>query len=234
MVQVFSIPTIPPLEIIYEDDDIIAINKPAGLLSIQDGYQLSLPNVRSILSDRIEKIWTVHRIDKEISGLIIFAKNPEAHRSMSMQFEHRTLKKEYRGIVLGIPDWQKKTIDLPLRINGDRRHRTIIDLIKGKPAQTDVEVLETQSTTSSIVIRPHTGYTHQIRAHLAYIGYPLVGDELYRNQNQQRIPVEKVYCIPRIMLHASSIEFTHPGDNRLVKLNAPCPQDFQGHDFLKD
>jgi tRNA pseudouridine32 synthase / 23S rRNA pseudouridine746 synthase len=227
MMQDTFFPSIPRLEIIFEDDDIIAINKPAGLLSIQDGYQISLPNVRSILSERTAKIWTVHRLDKETSGLILFAKNSETHRSLSIQFEQRSIKKEYRGIVIGIPDWQQKTIELPLRVNGDRRHRTIVDLKNGKPAQTFVEVLHTHFTTSSIVIQPYTGYTHQIRAHLSYIGNPLVGDELYQNQIEKRVPLEKHYSVSRIMLHAFSMEFNHPANNRRMKLSAPFPLDFQ-------
>jgi RluA family pseudouridine synthase len=214
------------VEIIFEDDDIVAINKPAGLLTIQDGYQISLPNVRSILGTYIPKVWTIHRLDKETSGLLIFAKNPVTHRSLSMQFEKRSIKKVYRGIVLDIPEWQKKIIDLPLRVNGDRRHRTIIDFKFGKPAQTYVEVINTQSAATLLSIQPRTGYTHQIRAHLSYIGNPIVGDDLYRSQNEFRVSVGEHYLATRLMLHAYSIEFAHPKENKLMQLIAPCPSDF--------
>ncbi len=226
MIEVNSISSPSHFEIIYADDDIIAINKPHGLLTIQDGYQKFLPNLLSLLKNEFPMIMTVHRLDKETSGLILFAKNPSAHRFLSMQFEKRSIKKEYRGIVLGVPNWHQKTIDLPLRVDGDRHHRTVIDFFRGKPAQTDVEVIENGSQMTLLQIHPHTGYTHQIRAHLAYIGNPIAGDELYLDQNKVNPSIKELQPAPRLMLHAYSIEFTHPSQNKLIKLVAPCSDDF--------
>ena len=124
--------------LLYEDDDLIAINKPSGVLSIEDGYDKTKYNLRSELKKIYGKIWAVHRLDKETSGVIIFAKNQESHRQLNLSFLNRETEKNYRGIVNGFPIWDTFEINLPLKVNGDRNHRTIYDPFNGKPASTRI------------------------------------------------------------------------------------------------
>ena len=113
----------------------------------------------------------------------MLARTKEIHRSLNILFENRKIKKEYRALIYGIPKEKEFTINLPLRVNADRQHRTRVDISKGKPALTSVEVLNSSNRISYLSVEPHTGYTHQIRAHLSHIQHPVVGDLLYANIN---------------------------------------------------
>ena len=121
----------------------------------------------------------VHRIDKETSGIVLFAKTEEAFRGLSLQFQERTLTKIYHALVVGRPGWVEQDCDVPLLVDGDRRHRTIVHR-EGKPSRTFLKVLETFREFALVEAQPKTGRTHQIRAHLSYMGHPIVGDALYR------------------------------------------------------
>lgn len=207
--------------ILYEDDWLVAIDKPAGLLSIQDGYQVDHPNLRHILQQRYGQIWVVHRLDRDTSGIILFAKSGDSHKRLNTLFENHQIQKTYHAIVAGKPQWSCLDIDYPLRVNGDRRHRTVMDTVHGKPAFTIVKVIDSYETASLVEARPRTGYTHQIRAHLALAGFPLLGDTLY--MPKYSIPA---YSFERTALHAFSITFTHPFTNSLLTITAPYPDDF--------
>jgi tRNA pseudouridine32 synthase / 23S rRNA pseudouridine746 synthase len=215
--------------IIYLDDSIVVINKPPGLLSIQDGYHPELPFAKKILEEQFGRVWVVHRLDRETSGLMIFARNAEAHRRLNDQFEHRKVHKCYHALIRGVPSWDELTIDLKLHINGDRRHRTVIDDIRGKPASTSISVLSRFTINSLVEAKPNTGYTHQIRCHLCAVGYPILGDSLYTLKDQHT-PPESLF-IQRTALHAYSAVFSHPISNSEMSLIAPYPQDFM--DALK-
>jgi len=202
-------------KIIYIDQDILIVNKPSGLRTIQDGYLPSIPNLKSILEINFGKIWIVHRLDKETSGVLIVARNKEAHKKLNTQFENRTIQKTYVARTHNIPSWSTYQLIINLKINGDRRHRTIIGE-KGKISQTNF---------SLIYAAPHTGYTHQIRAHLAFLGFPIYGDILYQipdditaktlNQNASRL-----------FLHAVKIIFQHPVLNKEMIFSSPLPDEF--------
>lgn len=208
-------------EILLEDAAILVVNKPAGLLTIRDGYDPTLPFLAGWLLEQFGRVWTVHRLDKDTSGVIIFARNAEAHRALNLQFDQRGVAKTYHALVRGIPSWKEHLAAHPLRVNGDRRHRTVIDPSHGKPAETQFRVLETFPAASLIESQPHTGYTHQIRAHLAFIGFPLLGDILYGGSNAST-PV-----INRAALHARRISFTHPVTAERLTVAAPYAPDFQ-------
>jgi tRNA pseudouridine32 synthase / 23S rRNA pseudouridine746 synthase len=218
--------------ILYEDDDVIAINKPAGLRTIADGYDRSLPHLAGLLQVVFGQIWIVHRLDKDTSGVVLFAHNAEAHRHLNKQFQSRETSKEYRALVLGHPDWARKTIHLPLKVDGDRSHRTIVDEKSGKPAETELEVLRTFASLSLIAAHPRTGYTHQIRTHLAAVGLPILHDPLYKSRMAEtQLQKDALVLIPtlpiqRIALHAYQLSFQHPATGQNTTIIAPEPTDF--------
>lgn len=213
------------MDVLYSDNSLVVVNKPAGLLSIQDGYDLTAPHVRTLLEPEFGQCWIVHRLDKETSGTLLLARTKDAHRSLNIQFENRMISKEYRAIASGKPTADELEITLPLRVNGDRRHRTIVDPLNGKPASTLIKVLYSNQDWSLLSVRPQTGYTHQIRAHLSHIGYPLLGDALY-NPNVSKAKPENNSFFSRVALHSFSLTFIHPFTNQEVSFTSPYPPDF--------
>lgn len=219
------------IPVIYEDDQLVAINKPAGLLSIPDGYNPQLLNLQTLLREKYGGIWTVHRLDKETSGVIIFAKTAEAHRQLNSQFDERSIKKDYQCVIVGEPEWEDFTINLPLKVNGDRKHRTVVHST-GKAATTKVHLAGRKKGLSYLVVKPGTGYTHQIRAHLAAEGFTILGDVLYKPIAERKFPdrfseksVEYVIG-SRLYLHAQSIVFFHPIYQTETMIEAPLDDEF--------
>lgn len=213
----FEIPTL-----IFQDDDLLIVNKPSGLLSVSDGYQPDLPHLRSVLEPHYGTLWMVHRLDKETSGLIILAKNPTAHRELNHQFQDRRIEKKYHGLVSPVPKWQTMTIDSPLLLNADRNHRTRVDEERGKEAITLCTVLKRFSVEVLMEFLIKTGVTHQIRAHLRSLDLSLLGDTSY-NAGLPTHPIQA----KRVMLHARSLAFTHPTDGTWQSFTASYPEDFR-------
>jgi RluA family pseudouridine synthase len=213
--------------ILFEDNDIVVLNKPTGLLSIPDGYDLAQPSLKNELAAEFGRIWAVHRLDKLTSGVILYAKNEGAHRDLNEQFNRHSISKNYRAITAGFPVWQEKSINARLRVNGDRRHRTIWDARHGKAAQTRVVLLYHDDCYSCLDVFPSTGLTHQIRAHLALYGLPIVGDPLYwhtcgldRQKSADKDFHKDMY------LHAYSIIIQHPANQQEMEFIAPQPAYF--------
>jgi 23S rRNA pseudouridine1911/1915/1917 synthase len=222
--------------IILKNDDFIALNKPAGLLSIPDreGKEISL---KKLLQDKFEKIYTVHRLDKGTSGLILFAKNEEAHRHLSRQFEERVTEKIYLGLVIGSPTPASGSIDSPIAEHPVKKGTMVINR-KGKEALTDYQILEDFKIYSWMQFRIHTGRTHQIRIHMKDLGHPIVCDEVYgdgqpvllssfknkfklsKNEEQER-PL-----LARLALHAWQLKFTDRAGDTL-NLEAAIPKDLR-------
>ena len=219
-------------EILYEDNELLCINKPAGLLSIRDGYDPLLPYVTSLLSPLFGRLWVVHRLDRDTSGTLLLARTPQAHRSLNISFENRQVHKSYHAIIHGVPKEVESVVDLPLKVDGDHQHRTIVNHASGKPAQTRLHVLRSSGDFSLIEAQPLTGYTHQIRAHLLAIGFPILLDPLYslnlQNANSNLTSNEFVkLVISRLALHACALEFFHPATGLSMKITAHYPVDFE-------
>ena len=213
-------------ELIFQDHDILVINKPPGLRTIPDGYNPALPHLAGLLKEQYGPVWVVHRLDKDTSGIILFARNAEAHRTLNLQFEHREIHKVYHALVTGSPEWDEYEIDLPLRVNGDRKHRTVIDPRLGRPAATGCRTLRRYAGVTLLAAQPHTGYTHQIRAHLAALGFPLLGDPLYHSPQPENLRAV-IPSFPRTALHAFQLSFLHPTLAQPVIWQAPYAPDFQ-------
>ena len=220
--------TLASIPVVFEDENVIIFNKPGGLLSIEDGFQPDLPNLRSMLKKEYGRIWAVHRLDKDTSGIILFAKNAETHRYLNGQFSDRMTSKAYQAVVHGFPIWSEKHVELSLKTNGDRKHRTIIDPLNGKKASSSIKLLNKLAAFSLFRIEPASGYTHQIRAHCAAIGFPIVGDHLYLRGCQ----IGAGITINRILLHAMSLEISLAFGEKTRIFTVSPPVYFQ--DFLSE
>jgi 23S rRNA pseudouridine955/2504/2580 synthase/23S rRNA pseudouridine1911/1915/1917 synthase len=222
--------------IVFEDDDFIALNKPSGLLSIPDreGKELSL---KKLLQEKYDHIFTVHRLDKDTSGLIVFAKSETAHRHLSIQFEERLTEKIYVGLVIGCPANKKGTINLPIAENTVTRGTMIIHR-RGKEAITDYELLEDFGRYSWMQFRIHTGRTHQIRVHLKDMGHPIVGDTIYGDGKPlllssiksrfklSKDDLEERPLLNRLALHAVQLKFNGLS-GKMIELEAPIQKDLK-------
>jgi 23S rRNA pseudouridine1911/1915/1917 synthase len=205
------------LDIIYENQDFVAINKPAGLLSIPDREQTQV-SLKDILLQKYGAIFTVHRLDKDTSGAIVFAKNEHTHKYLSQLFETRAVEKYYQAIVMGIPTQPNGTIDAPIAQHSLDKNKMIIHP-RGKPSVTDYEVLDTFKFYSLVQFQIHTGRTHQIRIHSQHIGYPIACDSIYgdgkpillsnlkRKFKLSKDDDEKKPMLNRVALHSYQLKF---------------------------
>ena len=215
-----------PLDIIYEDDDIIVINKPKGMVvhpanGNPDGTLVNA--VMAICKDSLSGIGgeirpgIVHRLDKDTSGAIIVAKNDKAHVNLSEQLKEHKVKKTYLALVRGIIKENEATINMPIsRSNKDRKKMDVNK--EGKEAITHFKVLRRYKNKYTLLqINLETGRTHQIRVHLSYIGYPIIGDEVYSNGKNE-------WGIKGQCLHAWKLEFMHPITKEKISLEAEIPE----------
>lgn len=233
-----------PFTLIYADDDMIAVNKAAGLLVAADRWDIEAPRLDLLIQKELpqiaplcQKLYAVHRIDKDTSGILLYALNADAHRALNTAFQEREIKKTYRLLIHGRVQEEQFTVDLPLRADGDAMHRTVVDKRRGKEAITHFTVLETFRQFSLLEARPVTGRTHQIRAHLAAAGYPIVCDSLYGSGKPVLLSELKqrwrgdVYTeqplIRRLALHAYQLEGIHPRTREPFSFTAEYAKDFK-------
>ena len=233
-----------PFTLIYADEDMIAVNKAAGLLVAADRWDIEAPRLDLLIQKELpqiaplcQKLYAVHRIDKDTSGILLYALNAEAHRALNTAFQEREIKKTYRLLIHGRVSEEQFTVDLPLRADGDALHRTIVDKRRVKEAITHFTVLETFRQFSLLEARPVTGRTHQIRAHLAAAGYPIVCDSLYGSGKPVLLSELKqkwhgdVYTeqplIRRLALHAYQLEGLHPRTSEPFSFTAEYAKDFK-------
>ena len=217
-----------PIEIIYEDNDIIVVNKPKGLVvhpanGNPDGTLVNA--IMAICKDSLSGIGgeirpgIVHRLDKDTSGLLIVAKNDKAHVNMSEQIKNHEVKKTYIALVRGCIKENEATIDMPIgRSNSDRKKMAVNK--NGKNAVTHIKVLKRYDKYTLLEINIETGRTHQIRVHLSHIGFPVIGDYIYSNGKNE-------FGVVGQCLHAKELEFKHPITGKEMKLHAPLPEYFE-------
>jgi len=205
------------MKILYKDESILVVDKPAGLPVLPDGWEQDTPYLLKMLEEDHGKLWVVHRLDKTTSGVLIFARNAETHRVLNTQFENHEAGKVYHAIVERNPKWNEKIAKHPLRVNVGHRHRTAVDDKYGKPSETRFKVITRHPTSALVEAKPMTGRTHQIRVHAYALGHPLLGDTLYS--------AEETDVIARPALHAYSLTIHMNEEHRTFKV--PYPDDFR-------
>jgi len=215
---------IKKIEYIFEDEELVVVSKPSGLLSIADRNKLS-PNLKDVLLKKYGEIYTVHRLDKETSGIMIFARNLNTHKFLNRQFSDRLVNKVYWAFVQNSPSYDSGEVDMPIHNDMRKSGRMLIHK-EGKPAQTKFKLLKNYGKVSLMAFSPITGRTHQIRVHSKYLSCPLLVDEIYAKKNNFYLSeVKRVYkksvdeeekpFIKRLTLHAKTIEFTHPKGEKM-------------------
>jgi len=206
------------MQILYKDEQILVINKPAELPVLPDGWEKDGPYLVKMLEEEFGKIFIIHRLDKTTSGVMIFARTAEAHRTLNIQFENHEADKVYHAIMEGDPKWNEKTAKFPLRANVGKKHRTAVDGRNGKLSETRYRILKRYQGAALVEAKPMTGRTHQVRVHAYALGYPLLGDVLYSASDTD--------LIARPALHAYSLTITHPETNERLTFKSEHPEDF--------
>lgn len=206
-----------PLKILYEDEWIVAVEKPSGMLSVPGKNDLDSvqQRLRLMYPDATGPL-VVHRLDMATSGILLAAKDKDVHARLQSQFETRSISKEYIAILDGVPSQEFGIIDLPICLNPLDRPRQMVDFENGKPAITEYKVECIKDGRAKVVFKPHTGRTHQLRVHSAHVsglGCPISGDELYGNPDSA----------PRLCLHASRLVFRHPVSDKEIEIVSTCP-----------
>jgi len=224
------------IKVLFEDDTILVLDKPSGLLVLPDRYDPSIPNLKSLLEEDRGQIYVVHRIDRETSGVIIFAKTEESHRSLNSQFESRATEKEYLAICRGDAQNPEGDVDLPLSEDRAKRGKMRVDRTDGKKAITKYSVVEQFNRFTLIEAEPRTGRTHQIRVHLSAVDLPILGDSLYGGgkgfflseiKPVYRKKAEEKPLLDRTALHAFRISINHPTTNQRISFEADLPKDMR-------
>lgn len=228
-----------PLTVLYEDADVVVIDKPAGLVvhpaaghpdqTLVNALLFHVKDLSGVGGEIRPGI--VHRLDKDTSGVMIIAKHDDAHRKLSADWNTDRVRKEYVALVYGSPSSERGTVDAPIgRDPRDRKRMAVV--AGGRAAITDYELAERLRYVSLIRCRLRTGRTHQIRVHMKHLGHPIVGDPLYSGPQWRGIPEKRVQkvlsSLERQMLHAAKITFVHPSTGTSMTFEAPLPDDFSG------
>lgn len=223
--------------ILHEDRDILVVSKPAGMTVLPGSKQKTHTLVNGLLHGyeadlrplgKGRSFGLTHRLDRDTSGLVVVARNPDAHQDLLDQFRRRRIQKEYRALVAGSPPRQEWTLQLPL-VRGEQKGRMIMQVApggRGQKAVTEYSVLEAWHRFSYLDVRPKTGRTHQIRVHLAALGTPVLGDPLYGIQ-RANTHARHLLGLNRMFLHALAIAFRHPGTDRDFRVESPLPKDLE-------
>ncbi len=215
---IYNPPQSPWLDIVYQDDDLIVLNKPSGLLSVPG----RLPEHNDSLATRVmaqfPSATVVHRLDMATSGLILMALNKPAQSHISRQFQQRTTSKQYLARLEGIPANDSGSIDLPLRCDWPNRPKQMVDFDQGKPALTHWSVISKDVATNSctVELKPVTGRSHQLRVHMLALGTPILGDKIYASETGKQ-------QAPHLQLHAAMLEITHPTTEKPLTFRQAAP-----------
>lgn len=204
-----------PLVVLHEDHEVLLVDKPSGLLSVPGKGE----HLADCLIARVQAAFPtallVHRLDRDTSGVMIFALTPHAQRHLGLQFEKRFTKKTYVARVWGKVEQKTGTIDLPIIVDWPNRPLQKIDFENGRPAVTDYRVVRTTETESRVRLYPQTGRSHQLRLHMREIGHPILGDPFYATGPARDFP--------RLMLHSETLQFRHPDGGKGMRITAKAP-----------
>lgn len=224
-----------PLEIIYEDQSLLVLNKPAGIVVHPAAGNETHTLVNALLHHcagelsgigGVARPGIVHRLDKETSGCLVVAKNDETHVALSAQFAGRTVEKIYVAIVCGIVPRDSGNIRAAIARHPTHRKRMAVPADDaGRPAHTGYRVLERLNQATLVEAELHTGRTHQIRVHFQHLGFPVAGDATYGQRQTRKLAELTHYVAPRVLLHAQQLAFTHPRTGKNVQFTAPIPAD---------
>lgn len=214
MSDVYNPPS-DPLEVLHEDAHIILVNKPSGLLSVPGKGE----HLADCLISRLQAVFPtallVHRLDRDTSGVMVFAQTPAAQRHLGLQFEKRMTKKTYVARVFGDVEGDEGTVDLPLIVDWPNRPKQMVDHENGKPAVTDWKVIKRGNNETRMRLMPMTGRSHQLRVHMLALGHPILGDPFYAEGAALEFS--------RLMLHSEELKLKHPEDGRGLKFRAKAP-----------
>jgi RluA family pseudouridine synthase len=229
----------PANVVLWSDDELLVVNKPAGVLAVPGGYG-EADDLQHILEPAFGRLWIVHRLDRDTSGVFVLARSPRAHRELNIQFSECGVSKTYHVLVNGSPSWTEQTLELALVPDGDRQHRTVVaglgdKNVGAKAAVTQLQVLERLGSYALVEARPKTGRTHQVRVHLSAAGYPIVGDVLYgggpglflsaiKPNYRHKARAERP-LLGRVGLHAFELTIHHPTRGQAMSFTAPYPKD---------
>ncbi|MCS7183280.1 MAG: RluA family pseudouridine synthase [Thermoanaerobaculum sp.] len=205
-----------PIEVLLQEEQFLVVNKPAGVSVVFDRHRPQQESLWRQLSRSFGQVLVVHRLDRATTGVVLLARTPFAQKELAQQFSLHRVGKWYHAVVCGQPPWEVQTVEAPLRENAGRGGRTVVDWDRGKWARTELRLLHRLSRDHALVeASPVTGRRHQVRAHLAAVGFPILGDALYGGNKS----------FPRPLLHARRMRFRHPGSGQWVTVEAPYPED---------
>ena len=206
----------PAIRVLFESDDLLAVDKPEGVVSVSEGGKGGLPEILRRAGLSAGRLYPAHRLDRGASGVIVFAKTPEMHRHLNGEFDRRAVRKTYLALVHDVIGANRGIVNKLIREFGSGRMG--VDPARGKPSSTEFKVEDRLKGYTLVRVHPLTGRRHQIRVHLYSLGHPIAGDLRYG----ERVEQEK---FPRLMLHALEIEFSLPSGER-VRVEAPVPESF--------
>ncbi len=213
---VYNPPLDPYIRVIHQDDDLLVLDKQSGLLHVPGKD----PALWDCLQYRVHQTFpnasVIHRLDKDTSGVVVMGLHKRAHAIVAMQFEQRTSKKSYVARVWGQMEGDSGHVDLPLATDWERKPRQRVDYERGRPAQTDWEVIAREDNATRVRLYPRTGRTHQLRVHMMMLGHVIIGDEFYAEGAART-------AAGRLQLHAEELSFKHPADGHDCHFVVPCP-----------
>jgi tRNA pseudouridine32 synthase/23S rRNA pseudouridine746 synthase len=212
--DVYTPPDVP-LNILHDDHQVILVEKPSGLLSVPGKGAHMADCLLTRVQAAFPMALLVHRLDRDTSGVMIFALTPHAQRHLGLQFEKRQTKKTYVARVWGQMTEKTGTVDLPLIVDWPNRPRQMVDHENGRQAVTDWRVMRTKENETRVRLMPHTGRSHQLRVHMLALGHPILGDPFYAQGAAKEHP--------RLMLHSETLQFRHPDGGQGMRITAKCP-----------